>query len=54
MRDPEAERYPQAFFSTDITIKPEDIIAPYVRRWLIEATFAETRAHLGLYSLVSL
>lgn len=54
VRDPEAERDPQAFFSTDINIKPKDIIALYVRRWLIEATFAETRAHLGLYNLVSL
>ena len=38
----------EAFFSTDITIEPADIIALYVRRWQIEVTFAETRAHLGV------
>ena len=46
-RDP-ASTDPQAFFSTDITLEPAEIIALYVRRWQIEATFAETRAHLGL------
>jgi hypothetical protein len=33
VRDPEAKRSPQAFFSTDITHEPADIIALYVRRW---------------------
>jgi hypothetical protein len=48
VRDPDAKRDPQAFFSTDITLAPADIIALYVRRWQIEVTFAETRAHLGV------
>jgi hypothetical protein len=48
VRDPDRKRDPQAFFSTDITIEPADIIALYVRRWQIEVTFAETRAHLGV------
>lgn len=48
VRDPEAKRDPQAFFSTDTTLEPKDIIALYVRRWQIEVTFAETRAHLGI------
>jgi hypothetical protein len=48
VRDPDAKRDPQAFFSTDITREPADIIALYVRRWQIEVTFAETRAHLGV------
>lgn len=48
VRDPDQKRDPQAFFSTDITFKPADIIALYVRRWQIEVTFAETRAHLGV------
>jgi hypothetical protein len=47
-RDPDGKRDPQAFFSTDITIEPADIIALYVRRWQIEVTFAETRAHFGV------
>ena len=48
VRDPDGKRDPQAFFSTDLTIEPADIIALYVRRWQIEVTFAETRAHLGV------
>ena len=48
VRDPDGKREPQAFFSTDITLEPADIIALYVRRWQIEVTFAETRAHLGV------
>jgi hypothetical protein len=48
VRDPDGKRDPQAFFSTDVTHEPTDIIALYVRRWQIEVTFAETRAHLGV------
>lgn len=48
VRDPDGKRGPQAFFSTDITLGPADIIALYVRRWQIEVTFTETRAHLGV------
>jgi hypothetical protein len=48
VRDPDGKRAPQAFFSTDATLEPADIIALYVRRWQIEVTFAETRAHLGV------
>lgn len=48
VRDPDGKRDPQAFFSTDITLEPAEIIALYVRRWQIEVTFAETRAHLGV------
>lgn len=44
VRDPDAKRDPQAFFSTDVSLEPADIIALYVRRWQIEVTFAETRA----------
>lgn len=46
VRDPDGKRDPQAFFSTDTTLEPAHIIALYVRRWQIEVTFAETRAHL--------
>ena len=48
VRDPEGRRTPQAFFSTDTTLDPADIIALFVRRWQVEVTFAETRAHLGV------
>jgi hypothetical protein len=48
VRDSEGKRNPQAFFSTDIARAPADIIALFVRRWQVEVTFAETRAHLGV------
>jgi hypothetical protein len=48
VRDPEGKRDPQAFFSTDTARAPADIIALFVRRWQVEVTFAETRAHLGV------
>jgi hypothetical protein len=48
VRDPEGKRDPQAFFSTDTDREPADIIALFVRRWQVEVTFAETRAHLGV------
>ncbi|MFS2154916.1 MULTISPECIES: hypothetical protein [unclassified Rhizobium] len=34
--------------STDTDLEPSQIIAYFVRRWQIEMTFAETRAHLGV------
>jgi len=48
VRGPEGKRNPQAFFSTDVALDPADIIALFVRRWQVEVTFAETRAHLGV------
>ncbi len=48
VRDPDGKRAPQAFFSTDTSLDPTEIIALFVRRWQIEVTFAETRAHLGV------
>lgn len=48
VRDPAGRRAPQAFFSTDVAMEPAEIIALFVRRWQIEVTFAETRAHLGV------
>ena len=42
-------QYPQqAFFSTNTDLDPAEIIALFVRRWQIEITFAETRAHPGV------
>jgi len=48
VRDPDGKRAPQAFFSTDVTLDPNEIIALFVRRWQIEVTFAETRPHQGV------
>lgn len=47
-RDPNGRLEPRAYFST----RPEDdaasIVAGFVKRWPIEVTFEETRAHLGV------
>ncbi|WP_352903114.1 transposase [Mesorhizobium sp. M1340] len=48
VRDPSGARTVQAFFSTDLDLSPEDILAFFVRRWQVEVTFAEVRAHLGV------
>jgi hypothetical protein len=37
-----------AFFCTDVQATPEPILAWVVRRWSIEVTCEEARAHLGL------
>ncbi len=48
VRDPVGKRTPQAFFSTDPTLAPAEITAIFVRRWQVEITFSEVRAHLGV------
>ena len=48
VRDPTGARSPQAFFSTDPDLTPEEILAFFVRRWQVEVTFADVRAHLGV------
>jgi hypothetical protein len=48
VRDPTDERELQAFFSTDTELDPVLILAYFVRRWQVEVTFSECRAHLGV------
>jgi len=48
VRDPQHKLEPQAFLCTDETVEPEQILAWFIRRWQIEVTFEETRAHLGM------
>ncbi len=48
VRDRAGKRAPQAFFSTDTALAPAEIIAILVRRWQVEVTFSEVRAHLGV------
>ena len=38
------------FFTTDITMKPQQIVECYTQRWSIETTFQECREHLKLES----
>jgi hypothetical protein len=48
VRDPLGKLLPAAFFATDLTTTPEQILAWVVMRWGIEVTFEEARAHLGM------
>lgn len=38
----------EAFFSTEINLKPEAIVEYFVLRWNLEVTFEEARAYLGI------
>jgi hypothetical protein len=48
VRDPNGEYKPIALLSTHPAYSPAQIVAWFVRRWSIEVTFEETRAHLGV------
>lgn len=48
IRDPAGRFEPQALLSTDLNTGAERIVAAFVRRWAMEATFEEAHAHLGL------
>ena len=46
--DPEGTLRMEAFFCTDLQATPVAILPWVVRRWSVEVTFEEARAHLGL------
>ena len=48
VRDPQGQYDPQAFLSTHVDHTPVQILTWFVRRWRMEVTFEETRAHLGM------
>lgn len=48
IRDPLGKFDPQALLSTSIDHTPEEILCWFVRRWTMEVTFEESRAHLGV------
>ena len=48
IRDPKARFTPQALLCTDLARDPAQIVAWFVRRWCVEVTYQEARAHLGL------
>lgn len=47
-RDPQGKLRDQVFACTDLNASPAQIISWVVRRWSVEVTFEEARAHLGL------
>lgn len=48
VRDVVGEFEPCAFLSTELEHKPIEILTWFVRRWRMEVTFEESRAHLGI------
>lgn len=48
VRDPAGELPTRAYFSTDLDQPAPTIIADVIKRWSIEVTFEESRAHLGV------
>jgi DDE superfamily endonuclease len=48
IRDPQKRFKPQALLSTNLEHLPEQILSWFVRRWTMEVTFEEARAHLGM------
>jgi hypothetical protein len=48
VRDPQAEFDAQAFLSTNLEVAAQQMLAWFVRRWTVEVTFEEARAHLGV------
>ena len=48
IRDPQEDFKPQALLSTNVAYTPEQILPWFVRRWTMEVTFEEARAHLGM------
>jgi hypothetical protein len=47
VRDPFGKLEPRAFFTTDLTVSPWQLLAWVILRWGVEVTFEEVRAHLG-------
>jgi hypothetical protein len=48
IRDPQDRFEPQALVTTALTHMPKQILEWFVRRWRMEVTFEEARAHLGI------
>jgi hypothetical protein len=48
LRDPEGKLDTTAILSTDLQLSAEKIVTYFVRRWSVEVTFEEVRAHLGV------
>ena len=48
VRYPDGRREPEAFLCTDTTASPRDVLDCFNRRWAMETTYEEARAHLGM------
>jgi hypothetical protein len=48
VRDPQKKFATQALLSTKVDADPQQILEWFIRRWQMEVTFEEVRAHLGV------
>jgi len=48
IRDPQSEFAPQALVTTQLDHAPAQVLEWFVRRWTMEVTLEEARAHLGI------
>lgn len=48
IKDPDGLIEPAALLSTNLDLTPSQIINFFIRRWTVEVTFEEVRAHLGV------
>ena len=47
VRDPAGRRRDEAFFCTDISVRPSFILEGYAHRWTLEVAFHDGKQHLG-------
>ena len=48
VRHPDGRREPEAFLCTDTDADPREVLSLFDRRWSVETTYEEARAHLGV------
>jgi len=48
IKDPQSKKKPEALLCTDAQLSREQILAYFSRRWTMEVTLEESRAHLGV------
>ena len=48
IKDPEGKLEPMVIACTDLDAQPIEVIRHYLKRWCVEVTFEEVRAHLGV------
>jgi hypothetical protein len=47
VRDPAGRRRDEAFFCTDLGVRPSFVLEAYARRWTLEVAFRDAKQHLG-------
>jgi hypothetical protein len=47
-RDPDGKLEPRAYLCTDQSLTAAEVVSSFIKRWTIEVTFEESRAHLGM------